>query len=349
MSDHFARYHCQMVLPGFGESAQERLKNGRVLIVGVGGLGCPSAQYLSAAGIGRIGLADDDLVSERNLHRQVLFSPDDVGLPKVEVAARRLQAQNPDIEVVPYKIRVNSANVMELIGDFDLVIEGTDNFETKYLLNDACVIAGKPLVYGAIYQYEGQMAVWNVLQQDGSLSPNYRDVFPDAESAEVPDCSDGGVIPTLAGIVGCMQANEAIKFLSGSDALLVGKLWMIDLQQGITRTIRLKKQSTVKIDTLTGTIPPIDIRDLQDMHDYQLIDVRGREEHKAFNIGGNNIPLDELSEHLEELAVGVPIICYCSSGKRSVTAARVILKKFPNAHVYSLSHGIAEMKDATGE
>jgi adenylyltransferase/sulfurtransferase len=347
MSDPFTRYHCQMVLPGFGESTQERLKKGRVLIVGVGGLGCPSAQYLASAGIGRIGLADDDLVSERNLHRQILFSPDDVGLPKVEVAAGKLRAQNPDIEIIPYKIRVTSSNVMELIRDFDLVIEGTDNFETKYLLNDACVIAGKPLVYGAIYQYEGQMAIWNVLQQDGSFSPNYRDVFPDAESAEVPDCSDGGVIPTLAGIVGCMQANEAIKFLSGSDAVLVGKLWMIDLQQGITRAIKLKKSSAVKIDTLTGTIPTIDIRDLRNMHAYQLIDVRGRGEHEAFNIGGCNIPLDELGNRLEDLAVGGPIICYCSSGKRSVTAARMILKKCPDACVYSLSRGIAEVREAT--
>lgn len=182
MSESFERYHCQIALPGFGISSQESLKNARILIVGMGGLGCPSAQYLASSGIGTIGIADDDTVSESNLHRQILYTPNDIGMYKVDVAAKKLLQQNPSIAVIPYRIKVTSSNVMNLISEFDLIIEGTDNFETKCLLNDACVLTGKPLVYGAIYQFEGQVSILNVLQEDGSYSPNYRDIFPDAEN-----------------------------------------------------------------------------------------------------------------------------------------------------------------------
>lgn len=162
MEDNFERYQCQIALPGFGISSQQLLENARVLIIGMGGLGCPSAQYLVSSGIGTIGIADDDTVSLSNLHRQILYTPEDTGLSKVEVAARRLQQQNPSVNIVTHNLRVTSENVINLISEYDLIIEGTDNFETKYLLNDACVLTGKPLVYGAIYQYEGQVSIWNI-------------------------------------------------------------------------------------------------------------------------------------------------------------------------------------------
>lgn len=342
MSESFERYRCQMALPGFGRAAQERLQSAKVLIVGAGGLGCPAAQYLAAAGVGTIGIADDDVVSLSNLHRQILYGPDDVGRLKVDVATAKLQQQNPAIKIIPYRLRVTSTNVMELIEGFDLIIEGADNFETKLLLNDACVLSGKPLVYGAIYQHEGQVSIWNVLQEDGTYTPNYRDVFPGAEKAQVPNCAEGGIIPPLAGIVGCMQANEAMKYLTGAEGLLAGHLWMTDVQSGQTRTIRLKK-TQVGINSLPKTVDTVTADELTKYGagNYQLIDVRDNGEHQAFNIGGINIPLAEMENRWDAVNPAAPIVCYCTTGKRSAAAAALIKRRFPTATVYSLENGIA--------
>lgn len=340
--DSFERYQCQIVLPGFGLSSQELLKNSRVLIVGMGGLGCPSSQYLASSGVGTIGIVDDDTVSMSNLHRQILYTPDDAGLFKVDIAAKKLRQQNPSVSVIPYCLRVTSDNVMDLISEFDLIIEGTDNFETKYLLNDACVLAGKPLVYGAIYQHEGQVSIWNVLQKDGSYSPNYRDVFPHVEESQVPNCREGGVLPTLAGIVGCMQANEAIKYLTRSEDILAGKLWMINVMNGKTRTIKLRKTPTL-ITALSPTIATITFDELQNTR-YELIDVRTEKEHQHFNIGGKNIPLDDLENRLDLIDCSLPVVCYCATGKRSISAAGKIRKAFPEAEVFSLKEGINSLQ-----
>ena len=345
MNDSFERYHCQMALPGFGISSQELLSNARILIVGVGGLGCPCAQYLASSGIGTIGIADDDIVSLSNLHRQILYSPDDIGSYKVDVAAQKLRQQNPSVSVIPYRIRISSSNVMDLISEFDLIIEGTDNFETKSLLNDACVLAGKPLVYGAIYQHEGQVSLWNVLLKDGTYSPNYRDVFPDAEESQVPNCREGGVIPTLAGIVGCMQANEAIKYVTQSADLLAGKLWMMDVKSGRTQIIKLKKTAS-PITGLPQTIESIPFEKLkQEQENFELIDVRTESEHLNFNIGGKNIPLDELKESFLQISsISQPIVMYCHSGPRSKEAVRIIKKIFPEKEVFSLKDGISRIQ-----
>lgn len=341
MSTSFERYQCQMALPGFGMASQELLKNAKVLIVGMGGLGCPTAQYLASSGVGTIGIVDDDIVSLSNLHRQILYSPEDIGAYKVDVAAKRLQQQNPSVSIIPYKVRITSFNVMELISEFDLIIEGTDNFETKCLLNDACVLAGKPLVYGAIYQDEGQVSIWNVLQKDSSYSPNYRDVYPNAEESQVPNCREGGVLPTLAGIVGCMQANEAIKYLIGSKETLAGKLWMMNVMSGKTQIIKLKKTS-IQISGLTQTVQRISFEEFKrNQKNFEIIDVRTKEEHQQFNIGGKNIPLDELDKHFPFLSsVSNPIMMYCQSGKRSMEAVRKIKKVFPEKEVFSLQNGI---------
>jgi adenylyltransferase/sulfurtransferase len=346
--DAFERYHCQMALPGFGEKAQQLLQKARVLIVGAGGLGCPASQYLAAAGVGTIGLADDDVVSLSNLHRQILFTPEDVGLKKTAVARKKLQQQNPSIEIHPYDMHVTSENVMELIAAYDLVIEGTDNFETKYLLNDACVLSGKPLIYGAIYQYEGHVAIWNVQNNDGTHSPNYRDLFPSAETAQVPDCAEGGVIPTLAGLTGCMQANEAIKYITQDESLLAGMLWMMNAQTGETHTINLGEATHTEITTLPQSIPTITIDELQKdgkQPVYELLDVRTPEEHQAFNIGGLNIPLNELEDQLNSLSFSNPLVCYCASGKRSAIAARMIRKKHPAIDLFTLKSGVAQWRD----
>ena len=342
MEDNFERYQCQIALPGFGISSQQLLENARVLIIGMGGLGCPSAQYLVSSGIGTIGIADDDTVSLSNLHRQILYTPEDTGLSKVEVAARRLQQQNPSVNIVTHNLRVTSENVINLISEYDLIIEGTDNFETKYLLNDACVLAGKPLIYGAIYQYEGQVSIWNIHREDGTCSPNYRDVFPDVNAYQIPNCREGGVIPTLAGVVGCMQANEAIKYLTGSEDLLAGKLWIMNVNNGRTQIIKLRESSTVQITNLIQTIPLITFEELtRHWEDFEIIDVRSTSEHQNFNIGGKNIPLEELQDQLNNISsVLQPILLYCQSGKRSMEAAGKIKKAFPDKEVFSLKNGI---------
>lgn len=345
MSNPLERYHCQMALPGFGTSSQELLKNAKVLIVGMGGIGCPSAQYLASSGIGTIGLADDDTISESNLHRQILYAPEDIGKPKVDVATKKLQQQNPLVKIIPFNLGVTSENVMDLISEFDLIIEGTDNFETKCLLNDACVLTGKPLVYGAIYQYEGQVSIWNVLQEDGTYSPNYRDVFPNAEESQVPNCREGGVLPTLAGIVGCMQANEAIKYFTNPEDSLAGKLWMMNVLNGKTQIIRLRKTS-VQITGLSQTVETIPFeRLMQEKDHFEIIDVRTPQEHEQFNIGGMNIPVEELQDHSNYISdCSKSIVMYCLSGKRSAEAVKKIKNIFPEKEVFSLKDGIQKYK-----
>ena len=350
MTDTRGRYSCQMALPGFGRQGQQLLNRARVLIVGAGGLGCPAGQYLAAAGIGHLGIADDDKVSLSNLHRQILFTPQDIGASKALVAAGRLQAQNPEISVRAIEERVDAGNIMRLLEDFDLVVDGTDNFETKYLLNDACVLAGKPLVYGAIYRYEGQVAVLNVLLEDGSFSADYRDIFPDAGKTVVPDCSEGGVLPPLAGLVGCLQASEVLKYFTDKPALLTGKLSMIHLKDGSIYQISLTKRQNTPIENILHHlyIESIDYEALQN-GDYQLIDVRSFKEHSAFNIGGELCPLQSIDGYLPGLKAIIeqskPVVCYCETGKRSREAARVIKAHYPELRVYTLKYGISRLKE----
>jgi adenylyltransferase/sulfurtransferase len=335
MQDDSLRYSCQLALPGFGEVAQEKLQQAKVLIVGVGGLGCPVAQYLTASGIGTIGLADYDVVSISNLHRQILYTPQEVGQKKAEVACFKLHQQNPQVSFRIHDTMIDSSNVMETISQYDIVVDCTDNIETKYLLNDACVLSGKPLVYGAIYQYEGQVAVWNV-----NNSPNYRDLYPSIDATQVPNCAEGGVLPTLAGIIGCMQANEVIKYITNSGELLTGKLMTFDAQTMQSRIIKLGYATKTNITSLEQPIqiPTISITELQaDLNKYDLIDVRNPEEHSEYNIGGRNIPLAEIGSFAPS---GKPVVFYCSSGKRSAEAAKLILKNNPTLYILSLSGGL---------
>lgn len=345
METGFLRYSCQMALPGFSESAQRLLQNAKVLIVGVGGLGCPAAQYLAAAGVGTLCLADFDTVSVSNLHRQVLYNPADLGKNKAAVACERLQQQNPGIKLVPFEDQVSSQNVIALVKAYDVIIDGTDNFESRYLLNDAAVLAGKPLVYGAIYQFEGQLAVWNLENDRGGRSPNYRDLFPEVDASQIPNCSEGGVIPTLAGIIGCMQANEVIKYITRTGDLLAGKVLMIDALSLTTRTIRIGGLTRTAIKKLPETvavpvIQPDELKKCLEDKSIVLIDVRTLAERDQFNIGGEHIPFEELDYPVEKLSDDIKTVFYCASGKRSAEAVKTILKKFPGANVFSLAGGL---------
>jgi len=345
MQYELLRYSCQLALPGFNEATQQQLQNAKVLIVGAGGLGCPAAQYLAATGIGTIGIADFDTVSTSNLHRQVLYTPGETGLKKVVIACKKLQQQNPGITLIPLDVKITSENVMEIIMPYDIVLDCTDNFDTKYLLNDACVLTGKPLVYGAIYQYEGQVAVWNLLNDDGSSSPNYRDLFPSVNPDQVPGCAEGGVLPTLAGIIGCIQANEVIKYFTKQGDLLAGKILMFDVQTMQSRIIKLSDVTKTSITTLpeTSAVPLITAKELNKAIDkdvYELIDVRTFEEHHLFNIGGKCIPVNELENHFSFLPEDKAIVMYCSSGKRSYEAVKLIRSRFAEANIFSLEGGL---------
>jgi molybdopterin/thiamine biosynthesis adenylyltransferase/rhodanese-related sulfurtransferase len=348
MHPDWLRYSCQIALPGFSEAAQQQLQQAKVLVVGAGGLGCPSAQYLAASGIGTLGIADFDTISISNLHRQVLYNPDEVGLLKAEVACNRLQKQNPGIKLVPHTIKITSANVMQIIEGYDIIVDGTDNFETRYLLNDAAVITNKPVVYGAIYQYEGQVAVWNVLNNDGSRSPNYRDLFPQVDATQIPNCAEGGVIPTLAGIVGCMQANEVIKCITKTDELLAGKVLVFDAQTMQSRIIKIGKATKTNITEIlqTADIPTITAVDLQKglaNNTIELIDVRTEQERDVYDIGGKHIPLDELLEHFHEFHNDKTYVFYCATGKRSGEAVKLVQKELPGVKALSLQGGLKDM------
>nr|WP_294796291.1 HesA/MoeB/ThiF family protein [uncultured Mucilaginibacter sp.] len=339
------RYSCQIALPGIGETGQRLLQQAKVLVVGAGGLGCPAAQYLAAAGIGTLGVADFDVVGISNLHRQILYTPADIGKKKVDVAVDRLKRQNPAINILAHDTKVTSNNVMALISGYDIVLDGTDNFDTRYLLNDAGVISGKPVVYGAIYQYEGQAAVWNVKNTDGTMSPNYRDLFPQVNASLIPNCADGGVIPTLAGIIGCIQANEAIKYITQTGELLVGKVLVFDAATLQSRSIKIGHNTQIHITSLTETvmIPVMTVEEVKAglaEDTLELVDIRTDQERDAINIGGVHFEADEIDEHAEYLTNARIKVLYCSSGKRSAETVKLIRQKWRDAKVYSLDGGL---------
>ncbi|OJW83492.1 MAG: thiamine biosynthesis protein [Bacteroidetes bacterium 46-16] len=347
MMQDMERYSCQLLLPGFGAQAQQLLQQARVLIVGMGGLGCPAAQYLVSSGVGTLGMADYDIISLSNLHRQVLYSEHEVGQKKVRIAAARLKVQNPHVQVVVHDERVDVGNVAALIAAYDIVIDATDNFDTHYLLNDAAVIAAKPLVHGAIYQYEGHVAVWNMLNPDGTRGPNYRDLFPEVNAMQVPSCNDGGVLPTIAGIIGCMQANEAIKIITRQEGILSGRMLVFDAQAMQSRIIKIAARTNTDIKELPrpAAISLLDkgqLKELQGCDDVLLVDVRTPGEHAAFNVGGINIPLQEIEGNIQQLNKGKRLVFYCASGKRSMQAAQHLKESFPMLDVSSLREGISD-------
>jgi sulfur-carrier protein adenylyltransferase/sulfurtransferase len=342
MNADFTRYSCQIALPGFGEAAQRLLQKAKVLVVGAGGLGCPALQYLAAAGVGRIGVADYDTVSISNLHRQVLYNPLDAGSKKAVIACERLQKQNPGIKLISHDLKITSGNVMAILTDYDIIVDGSDNFETRYLLNDAAVLSGKPLIYGAIYQFEGQLAVWNVKNEDGTYSPNYRDLFPQVDATQIPNCAEGGVIPTLAGIIGCMQANEVIKYITKTGELLTGKVLIFDAETLQSRLIKIGEVTKAKIEKLTPTIgiPTVTAEELE-AGNFELIDVRTERERDLFDIGGKHIPIEEIEENLDYFNDKKSRVLYCQTGKRSEEAVKLIKLKYPDAKVFSLHGGLS--------
>ncbi len=345
------RYTCQLPLKGFGKRAQRKLAKAKVLIVGMGGLGCPVSQYLVSTGVGTIGIADFDKVSLKNLHRQILFDEKDVGKSKVDVAARRLKEQNSQTDVICFSQKITSKNVLLLIKEYDIVVDCTDNFKTRYLLNDACVLLKKPFIYGSIFQFEGQVSIFNIKNKNGTYSANYRDVFPEKKHITIPNCDEGGVVPTIAGIIGLVQANEVIKYITRFGEMLVSKLFIFDARNLKSTIIDLPAVTkAVQNPQFADDVPLLSVFEFKKKlknKEFELIDVRTQKEHKEFNIGGKNIPLHKFEDKISALRFDKPVVFYCRSGIRSGEAAKLVLREFPKAEVFSLEGGVNAWRAAS--
>jgi adenylyltransferase/sulfurtransferase len=361
----YQRYERQIRLKEFGIVAQQKLLRANVLVIGAGGLGCPVLQYLVAAGVGIIGIVDDDLVTLNNLHRQVLYSIDDIGLSKAEVAAKKLQRLNNEIDIISYNKRLTTKNALAIINDFDIVIDGTDNFSTRYMINDVCALLNKPLVYGAISKYEGQVAIFNVQQNKNIRTVNYRDLFPTPpENNEVLNCADAGVLGVLPGIIGAMQANETIKLITGIGKLLVGKMltynaldnsvyeFSLLLNDEAQQLIPKDENAFLEMDydwLCSSKINEVEIDAVQfenminDINTI-IIDVREKDEQPFVDEFEHlQIPLSVLTDN-RSLIEKDNVVVFCQSGTRSLKAAQILSDLCNDKHVYSLKGGIIEWK-----
>jgi adenylyltransferase/sulfurtransferase len=328
-------------------------------------------QYLAAAGIGTIGIVDFDTVEASNLHRQVLFGAADVGSPKVKVTKERLLANNPYININVHEVRLTSENALDIIKDYDVVADGTDNFPTRYLINDACVMLDKPNVHGSIFQFEGQISVFNYEDEEGNRGPNYRDLFPEPPPPGlVPSCAEAGVLGVLPGIIGSLQASEVIKIITGIGDPLAGQLFLFDAQDFSTRKVKITKN---KDNPLTGEnpsitelidyqafcgipsngeaeeegesdVPEISVKKYKSWldadEDVQLIDVREPYEAEIAEIGGELIPLKTILDHADDINRSKKVVVHCRSGARSADAIKQLTKKYDFDNLYNLKGGI---------
>lgn len=325
------RYNRQIILSEIGFEGQQKLSAAKVLVVGAGGLGCPILQYLVAAGVGTIGIVDDDKVDITNLHRQILYSTEDTGRKKAEVAAEKLKISNPEIKFLVFPERLVAGNVAAIISSFDIIIDGSDNFETRYLVNDTCVDHDKPLVFGSIFGFEGQISVFNY--QNG---PTYRCVFP--EPGDAPNCAVNGVLGVLPGIIGTYMANEALKLMLGIGKSLSGKLLVINVLENTFQSFKVKRvapltkepeKPSVKATSALNSQSQLSQPDFEEILDTNpsdtlLVDVREPNEFEADNRGGINLPLSEITDELSSLPVDKKVVLFCNSGIRSKQAYELL-------------------------
>ena len=342
-NQEISRYSRHLIMPEVGMEGQRKLKSAAVLLVGAGGLGAPLAMYLAAAGVGRIGLVDFDVVDASNLQRQIIHSQDYLGKPKLESAKNRLQGLNPHIQIDTYETHLSAANAREIIGEYDIVADGTDNFPTRYLVNDACVMLSKPNIYGSIFRFEGQASVFHA--QEG---PCYRCLYPEPPPPGlVPSCAEGGVLGVLPGIIGTIQATEVIKLIIGRGEPLIGRLLLFDALRMRFRELKLRKHPDCPVcgahPTITefidyeqfcGISPQADAGDSPDDITVQelkakldagehpvLLDVREPVEYQICQLeGATRIPQGQLAEQLNRLNTADEIVIYCRSGVRSLQA-----------------------------
>lgn len=343
------RYSRQILIPEFGVEGQEKLSQARVLVIGCGGLGSPVLLYLAAAGIGTLGFIDNDRVDESNLQRQILYGSESIGKPKVEEAKKRLKSLNPFINLEVFNTKLDASNALEIFKNFDLIIDGTDNFPTRYLVNDACVMLNKPFVYGAIYRFEGQVGVFNYKN-----SATYRDLFPTPPSPETaPNCAEAGVLGMMAGIIGSMQANEAIKIIAEIGEPLAGKIFMLDALSMTSRILKIPKipdtpkitelidyEAFCSIDNAELIIENISIEELNEWKEkkinFQLIDVREADEYAVWNYGGELMPLGQIEQFIDKIHRDKPVVIHCQSGIRSQKAIKLLSEKYHFSNLKNL-------------
>ena len=362
-NEEILRYSRHLIMPEVGMEGQLKLKNSKVLLIGTGGLGAPLGLYLAAAGVGKLGLVDFT-----NLQRQVTFGSQDVGKPKTEAARARLSSLNPDIEIQTFETKLTSENALELFKDFDVVVDGTDNFPTRYLVNDACILLGKPNVYGSIFRFEGQATVFGMPE-----GPCYRCLYPEPPPPGlVPSCAEGGVLGVLPGIVGSIQALETIKLILGSGENLIGRLLLFDALGMKFRELKLRKNPDCPMCGKNRSIhklidyfefcgvrgeeapasnvqvPEITPRELKSRldrgDDLHILDVREPHEYQICNLNGHLIPLGELPHRVHELDSSREIVAHCRSGKRSADAVD-FLRKAGFRKILNLKGGILAWSD----
>jgi len=369
-TDDLSRYSRHLILPEVGMEGQRRLKAAKVLCVGTGGLGSPLAFYLAAAGIGTLGLVDFDVVDASNLQRQIIHSTKDIGRKKLDSAAEKLTALNPALNVVKHDTMLSSANALEILKDYDIVADGTDNFPTRYLVNDACVLLGKPNVYGSIFRFEGQASVFATEQ-----GPCYRCLYPEPPPPGlVPSCAEGGVLGILPGLVGVMQATEVIKLILGKGEPLIGRLLLVDALNMRFRELKLRKNpecpvcgtnptvtelidyqqfcgivpETPQESSVKNGIPQITVKELKRRidvgDDVQLIDVREPYEYQIAQIGGKLIPQNDVPQRLAEIDRDREVVVHCRSGARSQRIAE-FLKQSGYPRVVNVAGGILAWSD----
>lgn len=365
------RYQRQVILQGFGAVSQNLLSAAKVLVIGAGGLGCPALQYLAAAGVGTIGIADADTVSISNLHRQVLFNTADLGSLKVQVARERLEKMNAEICLISHPVFLKKENIFDVLKSYDFVLDGTDNFESRYLINDACVMLGKPLVFAAVSGFEGQLAIFNVTDEQG-LTCNYRDIFPiPPRSGEIKNCAENGVLGVLPGIIGTMAAAEMIKLIARIGRPLVNKLLhynLLSLEQfemnispgndyfiPATENDFLEFYSSSPIELKPGftEIDAAQLTLLQEDKSILIIDVREAYEEPVLKeylfkkkAGFKQVPMSEFQPFLNTDVLEKNVVFICQHGIRSITAAKMLKEKYGNdKNIYSLQGGIEKWRN----
>lgn len=363
--EELSRYSRHLIIPEFNIEGQRKLKAAKVLVVGTGGLGAPLLQYLAAAGVGTIGVLDFDVVEDSNLQRQVLFSTSDIGKSKVQAAKERLEGLNPYINIITHNVLLSSQNALEIVKDYDLVADGTDNFPTRYLVNDACVLLGKPNVYASIYRFDGQVSVFNYTDKDGVVGPNYRDLFPSPPPPGlVPSCAEGGVLGVLPGIIGSLQANEVIKVITGVGEPLVGRLFLFDAMNFETRIVKVYRDENNPVNGKNPTVTELidyqefcgfnmkqqdDVKsisiseflELQNSNEpFQLIDVREDFEYEISNIEGVHIPLADVEDEVDQIVSDKKVVVHCKAGGRSKKAIQLLEKDYGFTNLYNLTGGI---------
>ncbi|WP_086826659.1 adenylyltransferase/sulfurtransferase MoeZ [Allokutzneria sp. NRRL B-24872] len=344
-NEEVARYSRHLIIPEVGVDGQKRLKNAKVLVVGAGGLGSPALLYLAAAGVGTLGIVEFDTVDESNLHRQIIHGQSDLGRPKAESARDSIAEVNPFVKVNLHQVRLEADNVLDVFRDYDLILDGTDNFATRYLVNDACVLLGKPYVWGSIFRFEGQASVYWADPPGGVEGVQYRDLYPEAPPpGMVPSCAEGGVLGVLCASIGSIMVTEAIKVITGIGETLLGRLMVFDALEMSYRTIKIRKDPNgepvtelIDYEAFCGvvsdaaqsaaagrTITPRELKEKFDRNeDFVLVDVREPHEYEIVKIPGSVlIPKDRIlsGEAFGELPQDKPIVLHCKSGARSAEA-----------------------------